>query len=185
MKTIAIIGTAGRKTDRYKLNAKIYKQMIEKTKDLIENHFKLNPTEITLISGGAAWSDHIAVELYLSDYAKSAKLYLPCDWSDGKYAQTDNAGVGQTANYYHSLFSKQIKRDTLQDIDTSINKGLQINTDFKGFKPRNSEVAKSDYIIAFTFSSTDVPADGGTLDTWKKSASVNKIHVSLASLNSS
>ena len=42
-------------------------------------------------------------------------------------------------------------------------------------------VAKSDYLIAFTWNKGNVPKDGGTLNTWNKCKN-NKIHISLLTL---
>ena len=71
MKRVGIIGFAGGKTrvsqDIYsKLSEKLFgemKQLVYTT--LEENHFLKE--KVMLVSGGAAWSDHIAVELF-NDY---------------------------------------------------------------------------------------------------------------------
>jgi hypothetical protein len=49
-----------------------------------------------------------------------------------------------------------------------------------GFHNRNTSIAKSDYIIAFTWGK-EQPEAGGTLDTWKKACG-EKVHVSLGEL---
>ncbi len=183
--TVSIIGTAGRKLDGFKMNTKVYNSMINKAKDIIENTFKLDPAKITLVSGGAAWSDHVAVDLFQSDYVKNAKLYLPTEWDaqNKKYHEADDMyDSGKTSNYYHKLFSTKVQRNTLQDIDSAIKKGLVVNTNHKGFKTRNTQVAKSDYLIAFTWGSGSEPNDGGTLDTWNKSNSKFKYHVNLSKI---
>jgi hypothetical protein len=51
-----------------------------------------------------------------------------------------------------------------------------------GFHKRNTEIAKADILIAFSWSSKDYPTNGGTADTWKKSESSRKIHVNLCDL---
>jgi len=56
-----------------------------------------------------------------------------------------------------------------------------LNTESHGFHNRNSQVAKSDYVIAFTWGKEE-PEDGGTLDTWNKSKG-KKIHISLQELS--
>lgn len=107
MITVAIIGTAGRKLDIYKMNSEIYNKMIEKTKEIIEKIFRLDPIKIKLISGGAAWSDHIVIDLFLSNYISQSKLYLPCEWNsiNNKYQETNTIyDIGKTANYYHKQF---------------------------------------------------------------------------------
>lgn len=50
----------------------------------------------------------------------------------------------------------------------------------KGFLARNTLIAENcDYLIAFTFSA-DVPIEGGTFDTWKKTPHSNKINIDLS-----
>jgi hypothetical protein len=52
----------------------------------------------------------------------------------------------------------------------------------EGFHAQNSHIAhQADYPLAFTWSETASPADGGTLDTWNKCRGT-KVHVSLHSL---
>jgi hypothetical protein len=183
MINVSIIGTCGR-TNSDKLSKELYEKMIDKTKDIIENDFKLNLKDIILISGGAAWSDHILIDLYLNDYVINAKIYLPCKWiTDVGFNQNmtySKYDVGRIANYYHNLFGAKTNKKSLSEIQQCINKGIQIDTSNYGFKNRNSMVANSEYIIAFTFD--DVPKSGGTFDTWNKSKSKYKINVNLNDL---
>jgi hypothetical protein len=185
MKTVSIIGTAGRKLDKYKMTSKLYDKMLLEAKNIIQKTFKLDPAKVILVSGGAAWSDHIAVDLYLQKFVTRAKLYLPCDWDfkNKKHLENNSSfDPGKAANYYHEYFSQKLKRNTLGDIDTAITQGLEIDTKYKGFKTRNNQVALSDYIIAFTWSITSEPNDGGTKDTWDKSNSKFKVHVNMDKL---
>ena len=49
----------------------------------------------------------------------------------------------------------------------------------RGFKPRNTLVARNcDHLVAFTFGNT-IPSSGGTSDTWGKVQHENKLHISL------
>jgi len=184
MITVSIIGTSGRGCLNA-MNKKIYKKMIIKTKDIIENHFKLDPKNICLVSGGAAWADHVVVKLYLDKYVSNALLYLPCQWNhvSGKYVDRiqDHHNVAHIANQYHDLFSKKMKCNTLYEIQKAINQGLIINTSNYGFKNRNIEVAKSDYLIAFTWNRV-IPQKGGTAHTWKNTTTPQKIHINLENL---
>ncbi|SNW61930.1 Hypothetical protein ORPV_26 [Orpheovirus IHUMI-LCC2] len=110
--TIAIIGTAGRKEDGQKMSAELYEKMIYAVKYIIIHHFKMDMGKVTLISGGAAWADHIAVNLYNNGYVKDLVLHLPCEWNEGKYLDTGSrdwrVNPGKTSNYYHEQFSKKI-----------------------------------------------------------------------------
>ena len=51
-----------------------------------------------------------------------------------------------------------------------------------GFHQRNDLVGQADRLIAFTRSTTDVPADGGTSHTWHGSSAPIKVHIGLNSL---
>lgn len=51
-----------------------------------------------------------------------------------------------------------------------------------GFHARNTLIADSQNLIAFSWSDGDCPTSGGTLDTWTKSTAEYKIHLPLNSL---
>lgn len=136
-----------------------------------------------MVSGGAAWSDHVAVQLFLNHPESKLTLCLPCEW-DTKLGQHIDTGKkdwrvnpGQLANRYHLEFSKDIKQSSLAMITKAIALGAVIKA-HKGFHARNLQVGKSDYLIAFSYSTTTEPTDGGTLHTWKHSRALKK-HYSL------
>lgn len=182
MVSVAIIGTAGR-SDLNKLNLELYQKMVSKSKYIIQNIFKLKPENIILISGGAAWSDHIIIDLFLESYTKNGLIYMPTRWENKKYLETSyKYDIGITSNNLHKKFSDKTGKKSLSEIQEAINRGLKINTNFMGFFNRNSQVAKADYIIAFSWSDTGKPSDGGTKNTWDKSKSKSKIHINLADL---
>ena len=181
-KMLAIIGTAGR-SKAEELTKELFVKMVEKTKEIVEQVFKLDPKKITLVSGGAAWCDHIVIDLYLQEYSSKTKLYLPAYWDSNKrrYLEDEKYNSGKVSNYYHNLFSKELGRDTLAEIDTCIKKGIAIDTNSLGFKNRNTKIAQADYLIAFSWGK-DKPSTAGTLDTWNKCKSIKKIHVCLYNL---
>ena len=182
MKTVAIIGTAGRDENKDRLTLEIYNKALAKSKEIIENTFKLDPKNIMLISGGAAWMDQISVNLFLENYVNKATLFIPCDWDfkHHNYKRTYKDGdCARAANYYHEKFTKTLGRNTLKEIEEATKKGLVLDTSTLGFKNRNSSVAQSDYIIAFTW--YDSP-NGGTRDTWNKAKTENKININLHEL---
>lgn len=185
---ISIIGTSGRKNGNTdKLTPELFEKMVESASSIIE---ELCPQEdnITLISGGAAWADHVAVVLFLRNDKYKLKLYTPCafDFDSVKFKDTGvvdwRSNPGGTLNYYHRAFSKSLKTNTLKDIAKSIKKGVIIDSESSSFHKRNTIVAKSDIIIAYTWGD-DSPVDGGTFDTWKKIPKESvKRHVSLKTL---
>lgn len=183
---IGIIGTAGRKEDFNKLSRRLFVKMKDKAWDYITTQLLLKESDICLISGGAAWADHVAVTMYLETYKDSTlHLYLPAqfDLNEVRFKETKGTTImenkyesGRIANYYHNLFSESAGLKSLRDIARAIEYGADITID-KGFKERNTLIANDvDFLIAFTFGDGPEPKDGGgTYDTWQK-CSAPKIH---------
>jgi hypothetical protein len=170
MPKISIIGTA-KKFD--------FKKAYKQAEDYIINFISKDWKDIHLVSGGAAYGDHIAVRLFLAHPESKLILHLPCKF-DKKFEDTGvkdwRINPGNTANYYHSLFSKNEGIDSFGEIENAINSGAKILV-YSGFHKRNAEVAKSDYTLAFSYSKGDYPTDGGTSFTWKLCKGI-KIHFS-------
>ena len=129
-------------------------------------------------------TDYIAVGLFLMQEFSSLTLHLPTQLiMDGKPQFIDNGSTdrrinpGCSANKLHKQFSTKINEDSLEHLSTAITVG----TTHEGFHARNSFVAESDYVLAFTWGNGDVPKEGGTMDTWSK-CNGRKHHVSLESL---
>ncbi|HLX54502.1 MAG TPA: hypothetical protein VKR58_11200, partial [Aquella sp.] len=83
MVRIAIIGTAGRKIpddiSPKVLTKELFFRMVISADYLIKSLYTLR--EVELVSGGSAWSDHIAVFLYLYfDYPKLT-IYTPSEFT--------------------------------------------------------------------------------------------------------
>ncbi len=136
-KTLAIIGTAGRKDDADKLTINHYRRMIQAANVVIELE------KVThLVSGGAAWSDWLIYEF--EDLPK--KTILPAKEKDL-----------ETAKYYHNKFFAKIP-DAAKMSGEVINHG--------GFFDRNLMVAKeADIFLAMTFGDGNEVKDGGTKHT--------------------
>lgn len=198
--TFAIIGTAGRRDDAARLNADVYARMIDDAR----RRYNASP-DYTLVSGGAAWADHLAVLLFLDGTAPKLTLHLPAEFRNGRFISRgfSNMDPARISTYYHSLFSKALGRDTLAEISAAVEKGAQIVVT-PGFKQRNSLVAQANVLVAYTFGQADRETgsartfvstdpgwrdpiaaglkDGGTADTWRKSTAGLKTHVPIASL---
>ena len=132
-------------------------------------------------------TDHIAVGLFLMQEVPSLTLHLPTQLTiDGKPQFMDTGSTdwrinpGRSANKLHKQFSTKINEDSLQHLNTAITVGATLFI-HEGFHARNSSVAESDYLLAFTWGSGDVPKEGGTMDTWSKCKG-RKYHVPLGSL---
>lgn len=185
MVRIGIIGTAGRKDDGPKMSSELFEKMFEHITNYITEELGYNLSEVELVSGGAAWADHLAVVLYLTYYVKSLMMYLPAKWEEDAYHDTGvvdwRTNPGGTSNYYHRKFSEKYGKDSLKEIQEAIDSGAEIDCTTLGFHNRNSQVAKVDHLIAYTWGTGDKPKDGGTLNTWSKCKS-KKVHIPLSSL---
>jgi hypothetical protein len=123
----ALIGTAGRKDDAPLMSKELFYKALDAVKELAKEYNIMSWT-----SGGAAWMDHLMIELILNaertevetaDGVKfmytpnAAHIHLPCRidsktlfnarYPDGKYWYC-KAWEARTANYYHEIFSKQV-----------------------------------------------------------------------------
>ena len=179
---VSIIGTAGRKEDANKMSRALYFKMCRYAINYLDK-LGLQPEEVELISGGAAWSDHVAVSLYLNARAKNLILHLPAKFTNSEDAPRFYGNKSaEIANHYHIAFSIKMKGTTMDGIRRALDQGADAKA-YKDFKIRNLEVAKCDLMIAFTWGeSKDKPKDGGTSHTWNNSNATVKIHVPLKEL---
>lgn len=179
--TLSIVGTAGRKDDGKKLSKKHFEAMCIVASGLMEQLAESNYPITHLVSGGAAWADHVAVRLFLDKKAPHLRLFLPDLWENGAYHDTGERdpfkNPGGTANYYHKLFLNATGIHSLSQIQTAKGEGAELidrktNKDGKvqplGFHPRNALVSKSDFILACTYGKEHEVKDGGTADTVRK-----------------
>jgi hypothetical protein len=185
---IAIIGTSGRSNTK-DLSLALFESMVESAANVIKDAFGLEPANCSLVSGGAAWSDHVAVTLFLQGKVAGLTVYAPCSFQKTQFIDTGivdwRSNPGGTANYYHRRFSKCIGRNTLDDIERAIQKGAVLDASHQGFHARNMDIAtQATHMIAFSWSESGAPTDGGTLDTWKNCPlpSEKKVHVGLGRL---
>lgn len=187
---VTIIGSSGR-TERF--NETIFSLA---KKDCIE-HIKNLPNDIeniTLQSGGSSGIDHLAIILYLEGIEHNGhikkfsglKLYMPCsfDWINRKFTanNTSQASSSKLLNELHATFSKDIRRDTFNDLSVLKDDPNVVFEYGYGFFQRNRALAENSNnnctTIAMTFGSGSNPLDGGTLYTWNLIKG-HKIHIPL------
>ncbi len=183
---IGIIGTAGRRDDAPKMSMALYAAMRKRLDELLHC---VPVLERNLQSGGAAWADHLAVDVFNDKKAASLTLHFPAPFfrdiltSTPTFAYTD---VGRVANLYHAEFTKHLLLsgslvESLDDIDLALEKGAKFTVS-DGFHARNLLVGQCDWLIAFTFGEGAVPKDGGTKHCWDHSLAPKKTHIPLGSL---
>ena len=165
---VAIIGTAGWREAGARLTAADFQAMYDDAAS------RVTPDTV-LVSGGAAWADHVAVRLYLDGKVSGLVLHIAYP------AEADVTGITkaeQIARYYHSKFSEAVYGDpekSFEEIDLAIEKGAVVtydNGEKAAFFRRNKLIAgdATDGMIAYTFDPTeDGPNDGGTKHAWDKS----------------
>lgn len=178
MTSLAIIGTAGRKEDAPHL-ASDPKRYYTRMLDCARRVANIVGAD-TLVSGGAAWSDFMAIALFLeapTRYRLLLELPEKLDVSsEHKRVYRDTGEVdwvnnpGGTSNHYLRAFSKQCHSfmgsffPWVPYEDVSLNPMCTI-TVTKGFKERNLEVAKAYHCLAMTFGDKRQLKDGGTAHT--------------------
>lgn len=189
---IAIVGTAGRAGPTPSL--KLFNLMKDRVVHIISKDLSLEISDVHLISGGAAFGDHVSVSLFKSsEYMFSGiTLFLPCEWSTSEGSHYDSGSgnwktnPGRNANRYHHAFHRHTGVESLSEINSLFDENnVEIDTSGKGFHDRNSKIAHTaDILIALTWSKSTEPPKGGTLDTWNKARirGVKCIHVSLGDL---
>ncbi len=170
--TLGIIGTAGRREDASRLTPAHWRMMCCVAQTVVTT---LGVTK--LVSGGAAWADHVAVQLYLDDTVNDLTLHLPARFNmAGSANQFEKHQLGEVANRYHVAFYHGRKVDSLDEIAMAIKKGATVTEEpagqgFGAFFARNVKVAKAvDTLLAFTFGNGAVLADGGTRHAWDQFA---------------
>lgn len=177
---IALIGTAGRDNSRPHTRH-LWLSMLDDAMHRV-------PLGSHLVSGGAAWADHLAVRLFLTGYASGLDLHLPAEFETAHRFRGERGTAGGAANFYHMAFSAAVGINSVLEIIEAINRGARYTTQatapgMSAFKTRNRLVAAAATTgaLAYTWGDGAAPADGGTLHTWRL-ISAPKTHVPLAGL---
>lgn len=158
---LAIIGTAGRGADAAQLTEAHWRMMC-----CIAQTVACTLGATRLVSGGSAFADHVAVQLYLDGHVDALTLHLPCRYQV-EAGHFDRASTeGRRLNELHEAFHAVVGTHPLSQIGEAIRKGAR-TTVSPGFHARNGHVAKdAGSVLAFTFSGGAEPRDGGTRHTW-------------------
>lgn len=199
--SIAIVGTAGRAPDHRRLTGAHWWAMTAdahaRVADLLAAR-GLGPAEARLISGGAAWADHLAVRLWRAGAAAALTLHLPAGLAPYSYRR--DTAVGRSMNHFHHRFAARTGVDSLVELADAAHQGAHVAI-HDGRAARNAAVAgAADAVLAYTCPGTQVltaapgtPAfadpslagilEPGTADTWWRATGARiKVHVPVGTL---
>lgn len=183
---VGIIGTAGRQGSDQQLSRTLFEKMVDQARYTILHTWQLKPRNVKLVSGGAAWADHVAVRLFASGEFPHLTLHFPTRWDAQAQRFSYETKTGQSANHYHSLFSEALQGDSWQELQDAIQKGARVLDHYDGFFDRNDHVAReSDFLLAFTLEHGLEPSRrSGTYYTWSRChlPPWKKTHISLTQL---
>lgn len=185
MTAVAIIGTAGRGENPMTLDT--FAAMYEDAYDRFTEG-----KDYTLVSGGAAWGDHLAVALFLAKRVSKLHLHLPAPLGQGDSFEGAYGSAGATTTMYHQRFTKATGICGIREIRQAIEDGAKVTFQRAGpgmgaFFARNILVAKeADAVLAYTWGTGKEPADGGTKHTWDQHIKFHptgrRVHVPLGIL---
>jgi hypothetical protein len=142
---IAIVGPSNKKLSTKQLDfvAMTIKSYVSK--------LEIPTRKIILVSGGGAWIEHVAVQLYLTNKFEGLELYLPCSF-DLDEKKFDSSAAGQFLNKQHSVCSRKTGVDVfdqLHQVACDDYVGFEVYIDKSD---RLSQIiANTDHLLAFTF----------------------------------
>jgi hypothetical protein len=169
----------------------LFNQMVDRAREIIAETFGLPIASTGLVSGGAPWSDHVAVALFLRGDAAGLRIWAPASWDglSGRYVDNGTGrswrtNPGMWLNTLHERFRASSGIESFSELLSAVADGATIDDSRPGFHARNTAIAESvDYLIAFSWSDSSAPIDGGTRDTWEKAKarlpSTRMVHVSM------
>jgi hypothetical protein len=165
--TISIIGTANR--DMQPWTRETYERMKSSVKSIIYGGIANYYKEVILCSGGAAWSDFVAVDLFYDIYfeSKEAKketkkeetsiptikllLHLPAEWHSDNQHFINKTTDGYTSNKYHAFFEKQTGIKSLEIMNQVMKHPWCDTFTHSGFQARNKMIAQCcDHLVAIS-----------------------------------
>ena len=139
--------------------------MKDSIESFIENVIEKDTSDIILVSGGSAWSDHTVVQLFNENNYAGLNLYLPALF-DCKTSMFVNTRDGYRLNQLHGDYEEITGINSLSEFKKAIQKKQTETVSYSSFMIRNNAIASNcDYMLAFGF---DDKPQGGTLYTWNK-----------------
>jgi hypothetical protein len=163
---VTIGGTAGRDEWAPHLTAQLFHQSMVRPAVLFLDRLKTPGESVHLLSGGCAWADHVAVELFNQGKAGKLNLYVTAPWLADRGMFDPSTVEGRSMNAGHRAFSLRTGRSSLAEVATAIQRGAAVVVCPRVYD-RNIEMSKTDALFMVSWSAfEDRPDHGGTLITW-------------------
>ena len=124
-----------------------------------------------LVAGGAAWMEHLAVQLFLEGRVTGLTLHLPAPFVQGQFLGPDRS-AGAAANAVHQRFSDLVGINSRADLSRAIARGAEVTTQpvaagYSALVARSRRVASdADAVLAYTFAGGAEPSGAGARETW-------------------
>ena len=165
IRSLAVVGSAGRNEDAPLVTPERYSAMAAALRALIA---EIGTVE-RLVSGGAAFADHLAVGLFLRGEVPKLQLHLPAIFSLSAecFVEPERKSRGAICNHWHRSFSARCGGNSLAALCRAIESpGAEQKVHF-GFSTRNAAVAAdADALVAFSFGKgAEVKSSWGTAET--------------------
>lgn len=186
---LAVIGTAGRDA-KAPMSADLWRAMVADVRTRVR-------ADDVLVSGGAAWADHLAVHAFLQGWVARLELYLPAPMvcndynANAPFFAGPQRSSGNAANYYHLRFRAVAGVASLSELGGLVREmpsgfawdAQPVEPGYAAMYRRNALVAsRCTDLLAYTFGPGDQPADGGTAHTWRLASHARRVHVPLGLL---
>lgn len=135
----------------------------------------LDPTNVCLVTGASAWTDHVGVLLFLEGAVGGLHL-VSCKFDERERVFVNSGdGTHRGLNDAHEKMSRVTGSDSRAEIAEALSRGATHEATHCGFLERNTHVAASPYLIAFTLQGR-TPNTAGTRDTWNKCVGTKVCH---------
>ena len=149
---IAIIGTAGRGGDADRITLATWSAMLADVRQRVQAaqySAGSEPFDVTLVSGGAPYADHLAVMLWRECPVWRLELFLPAPLGRDGFDTSTEAGARIAE--LHAVFRDQLGIIGLRDLKVPAADGAWVH-DGPRFKARNQAIAdRADVVLASTF----------------------------------
>jgi hypothetical protein len=149
---IAIVGTAC-DSDAGRLTVALWRAMqadAHKQVEAEQTAAGVTAANTTLVSGGAAGADHLAVRLWRAGLAETLELHLPAALGPQGFDRNHESGVRIAES--HRTFQRQLAVSSVDELLAAARDGARVSSAEGVAASSEAIAAAADALIAYTFS---------------------------------